>query len=127
MPNGYNQSITEWERMEKPLLQIDAFLADFASQHGLQLEKNYHNWPQRELKWVRDGLHRTIHIVAADKPGTYHFAIVGWQDKKNQRYVAHKWVKKWVSWVEIQNNLQELLRESISTLESWSESDLRPA
>src|SRR5712664_2446175 len=116
MPNGYYGSIEDWEKMEAPLLEIDALLAEFASREGMDLEKNYHNWPQRELRRLKDDLHRTIHILAADKPDTYHFAVGAWQDKNNERSIANKWPKKWVAWPEIKDNLPQLLRESVNTL-----------
>jgi hypothetical protein len=127
MPNGYYGSIEEWQKMEAPLLEIDALLAEFALRSNMQVIKNYHNWPQRELQSAKDGLHRTIHILVADKPETYHMAIGAWQDKDNERYVANKWLRKWVSWSEIQDNLHQLLEEGVKTLESWSEKDLKPA
>ncbi len=127
MPNGYDGSIEEWEKMEAPLLEIEGLLAEFAAKRNMQVIKNYHNWPQRKLEWVRDGLHRAIHILAADRPGTYHLAIDAWEDQNNKRYVAHKWLKRWVFWPEIKDNLHQLLEEGVAILESWSEKDLKAA
>lgn len=128
MPNGgFDGSLEAWEKMEAPLLEVDELLAQFATERNMQVVKNYHNWPRRELKWVRDGIHLAIHILAADKPETYHLAIGAWEDRKNERYVADKWLKKWVFWPEIKDNLRQLLEEGTETLESWSEKDLQPA
>lgn len=127
MPNGYYGSIEDWPKMEAPLLEIDDLLSQFAAERNMQLVKNYHNWPRRELEWVRDGVHRAIHIFAADRAGTYHLAVVAWEDKNDIRYGADKWLKKWVAWPEIRDNLDQLLEEALMTLESWSEKDLKPS
>jgi hypothetical protein len=115
----------EWAEMEAPLLEIDDLLDQFATERTMQWVKNYHNWPRRELEWVRDEVHRAIHIFAADKPGTYHMAVVAWEDKDGERYGADEWLKRWVAWPEIRNNLHQLLEEAMTTLESWSEKDLK--
>jgi len=117
----------EWTRMEAPLLEIDDLLAQFAKDRDLKIVTNYHNWPSRSLDWARDGIYRSIQILAADKPETYHMGVVAWEDKNNQRYGADKWLRKWVYWGEIRDNLHQLLEEAVATLESWSEKDLKPS
>jgi len=126
MPNGgFDGSKEAWEKMEAPLLEIDDLLAQFAAERGIDMVKNYHNWPLRELRWVKDGIHRAIHILAADKPETYHLAVVAWQDKHDERYTTNKWLKRWVRWREIGDNIHRLLDDATVTLESWSEKDLK--
>lgn len=127
MPNGYYGSIEDWQRMEAPLLDIDNLLVKFAAERNLRVVRNYHNWPNRHVEWVRDGIYRGIQVTAADKPHTYHMGLVAWKDQDGERYFADKWLKKWVFWPEIGDNLHQLLEEGIETLESWSEKDLKPA
>ena len=125
MPNGLHVSPEDWERMEAPFLGVESLFSQFAVDRNMQFVKNYHNWPRREFEWVRNGIHRAIHILAADKPGTYHMAVVAWEDKEGERYSADKWLKRWVAWPEIGDNLHGLLAEAVATLESWSEKDLK--
>src|ERR1044072_908946 len=112
MPNGYHGPLEEWERMEAPLLEIDESLAKFAAANGINLDHNYHNWPRRDLVWVDQGIHRTISILLANQPETYHMGISAWQDKNSVRYTANEWLRKSVSWAEIKENLQALLDEA---------------
>lgn len=77
MPKGYDVSTENWKKMEAPLLEIDAMLAEFAAQRNMQVIKIYHNWPQRYLNWVGGRIHRSIQILAVDASKmTYHVSIV---------------------------------------------------
>ena len=125
MPNGFYGSLEEWQRMEAPFLEIDDELEKFAADRQMQVVKNYHNWPRRELAWVRDDIHRSIQIFLGDHPETYYIGLGAWQDRLNERYLADKWLKKSVSWPEITDNLHELLEEAVAILDSWSEKDLK--
>lgn len=113
--------------MEAPFLEIDDVLEKFAADRKMQVVKNYHNWPRRELQWVRDGIHRSIQIFLGNRPEDYYMAVGAWQDTQNERYSADKWLKRSVPWPEITDNLQELLQEAVTILESWSETDLKYA
>jgi hypothetical protein len=126
MPNGgFDGSIEAWEKMEAPLLEVDGLLARFAAERNMQVVKNYHNWPQRYLEWVKDGIHRAIQIVAANESKmTFHLGVGAWKDRGDQRYGADELLKKFVPWDEIRDNLDQLLEEGFKTLESWSEKDL---
>ena len=65
MPNGFQDSELEWQRIEAPLLRVDPILDAFASAHGLGISKNYHNHPERSLTWGTD-LRRLIQLYLAD-------------------------------------------------------------
>lgn len=75
-PNGFHASEREaWERLEAPLRRLDDRLDAFAAEHGLGVQRNYHNWPHRSLYWS-DELERAIEIalttdaaLAANPPG----------------------------------------------------------
>ena len=125
MPNGFHGSIEEWQQMEAPFLEIDDALEKFAADRKMQVVKNYHNWPRRELEWVGDDIHRSISIFQGERPDTFHMAVGAWQDKQSDRYAANKWLKKEVLWPEITDNLQELLEEAVAILDAWSEKDLK--
>jgi hypothetical protein len=126
MPNGYDGSIEDWEKMEAPLLEIDGFLAQFAAERNMQVVKNYHNWPQRYLDWVSLGIHRSVQVLAVDASKmTFHVSVIAWIDKNEQRYLISGLLKKQVPWDQIRDNLHDLLEEGVKTTESWSEKDLK--
>jgi hypothetical protein len=128
MPNGFHGSREEWDRMEAPLLALDESLSEFASGRNLQVIKNYHNWPQREIRWTSSGIRRTISILlASESKMTLHVAVVAAKDKDDDRYLKDYWLKKEASWDEVRNNLQQLLEDGFTLLESWSEKDLIPS
>lgn len=128
MPNGFDVSREEWEKMEAPLLEVDELLAQFAAERNMQVIKNYHNWPRRHLELVNDRIHRGIQILATDENKmTFHLGVVAWEDRNDRRYASHRWLKKFTPWHQIKDNLHQLLEEGVKTLESWSENDLKPS
>jgi hypothetical protein len=128
MPNGYDRSIEDWDKLEAPLIEVDELLAQFAVQRKMQVIKNDHNWPRRHLEFLNDRIHRGIQILAADESKmTFHLGVVAWEDKNAQRYGSHRWLKKFAPWDQIRDNLPGLLEEGFKTLESWSEEDLKPS
>ena len=125
MPNGFYGSLEEWQQMEAPFLEIDNVLEKFAAERKMHVQKNYHNWPRRELQWVRDDIHRSISIFQGEPAETCCMAVLAWQDRQNDRYGADKFLKQSVPWPEITENLQQLLEEAAAILDSWSEKDLK--
>ena len=113
--------------MEAPFLKIDDLLSRFAVDKNMQLIKNYHNWPRRDLLWNRGGMYRKIQLFPADRPGTYHMAIIAWKDESDGRYGLDGWLKKWASWPELIASIDQLLEEGMRTLDSWSDKDLKRA
>jgi len=49
MPNGFHGSNHDWDRMESPLLKIDAMLTSFAILHGRTRSANYHSETHTDL------------------------------------------------------------------------------
>ena len=128
MPNGYEFSREEWEKVEAPLLAIDGLLAEFAAQRNVQIVKNYHNWPQRQLDWTSNGIHRSLWILLADAGEmTFHVAGVASKDQNGDRYLKDCWLKKGAPWSDVKDNLTQLLQDGVTLLESWSEKDLMPS
>ena len=125
MPNGFDGSREDWERMEAPFLKIDDLLSQFAADQNMQLNKNYHSWPRRDLHWTTAGIDRRIQLFAADRPGTYHVAVIAWKDDRGGRSVNDHWLEQWATWPAIEARLLPLLEEARTILESWSEKDLK--
>ena len=122
---SFQGSKVELNKMKAPLLEIDEALKSFAKVHGMVVSKNYHDWPERSLEWSRNNIHRLIEIWLEDeKEMTFNFWICASLDKGGKRYWKNMYIRKNASFIDIRENLQELLKESIETLESWNETDL---
>lgn len=124
MPNGFHGSVDEWARIEAPYIRIDPILAAFATQHALELQKNYRD-ADRSLRW-NDGISRTIWIASMEKDGasgTYQVSIGAHHDRGPQRYVKHGIVVDGVGSDELDDTLERARR----ILACWSESDLHLA
>jgi hypothetical protein len=122
MPNGFHGPNAEWERIESPLLKLDARLEAFAISSGMSLSKNYHNWPERSLE-RNARIRRLIQIYLADeKRMVFNLWICASQGKfwKNEFILKEQPIGK------ISENLEELLTKAKERLDSWQESDLKP-
>ena len=121
MPNGFQGSLEEWQRMEEPYVRIDPVLEEFARQTNLTVEKNYHD-ANRSLRWS-DGLDRAIWILPMsdyDETGNYRVAILASLDKDGERYWKHGDTRRNVPLSE----LEQALHQAQRTVSSWSEEDL---
>jgi hypothetical protein len=54
MPNGHHGTDEEWKRLEAPLRDVDNAIDAFAKRHRIAIGRNYHNWPERSLRWGSD-------------------------------------------------------------------------
>jgi hypothetical protein len=125
MPNGFHGTKEEWDKMEKDLLDSDNDLILFAKEKGMEISKNYHNWPSRALRWEKNDINKDIGISLVDsKSQTYNMGVGVFKDIDFKRYWKNKILKEKVSWQEIKNNLISLLEEGYKLAESWEEKDL---
>lgn len=127
MPNGYHGSkeSKKWEEMEKPLLEIDEALENFARQHGMTIRKNYHDTVERGLQWNSDEFDRLIQI-SPEENSSFDFWVAVTFDENNERYWKNEFLKKSVPWEEIKTNLEQLLDDGFRLAESWGREDLQP-
>lgn len=123
MPNGFYGSQEEWERMVAPLRQLDPDLNSFATAQDLEVVHNYHNMPNRLVKWSRDGIQRLIQI-SLDGQDKILFALSAYKDESGKRFG-----KRWPATMDIplqefKSNLGPLMTEAYERLEAVSEADL---
>lgn len=125
MPNGFYGSRREWDRIEAPLLQLDSSLESFANEHGMSLGRNYHNWPERSLRWGI-GINRLIQICLEDDDGTaWNVWLCASEDRPSGRYWRHYFLRRAVSIEAIRTDLKEgLLEEAHALVTAWSGDDL---
>ncbi|GBE39312.1 MAG TPA: hypothetical protein ENG95_00505 [Nitrospirae bacterium] len=125
MPDGFHGSKEEWEKLEAPLVEIDELLQNFARENNMKLVKNYHNWPCRHLRWIKD-IPKLIEIALEDKElMTFRVWICTFHDIEQKRFWKHSTLKSNVSFPEIRDNLAEILADSKKMLESWSAKGLK--
>jgi hypothetical protein len=127
MPNGFHGPKNEWERMEAPLLRIDHSLQDFANSYGLRLSRNYHNWPERSLKWSTSRINKLIQIFLCDESKlTFTVWICASEDRGTSRFWKQQKLRDAVEIPEISAELGNLLGEGKAILDRWNETDLEP-
>ena len=125
MPNGFCESKEIWDSVEAPLIELDPILVQYAHEHNLAIDQNYHNWPGRTLEWSDNNINRKIQIYLGDeKKLLFNLWIVAWQDLEGKRYWKNDFLKKEALITEIKSNLRELLCRARTTVNSWQSSDL---
>jgi hypothetical protein len=125
MPNGFYGPKKDWERVEAPLLQIDAILASFAALHGLTGRANYHNWPERSLLWSSNGIRKLIQIYLEDENDlTFNLWISASEDRGRERFWKQQFFKNAAPFQEIEKDLPQLLSTAKETLDTWTSGDL---
>jgi hypothetical protein len=127
MPNGFQGSESEWQRIEAPLLRVDSALELFASAQGLGISKNYHNHPERSLTWGT-GLRRLIQLYLADsKLLTFNVWLCASQDRGSSRYWKQEFLLKEQNIETFFGTLSPLLEEAYRKVDSWTAEDLERA
>ncbi len=125
MPKGYYESKEKWDRMESPLLELDPILEEYARNHNLKMEKNYHDWPSRDLSWSEKDINRIIQIyLENEKELLFNLWIAASRDHEGKRYWKNVFIKRAVPITEIKVNFAELLDIARATVNSWQRSDL---
>jgi len=125
MPNGFDGSRDEWNRLEAQLLEWDGTLQDFAQAHGLQLVKNAHAWPSRSLEAGDPPLQRKVELMAKDEPpGTFSVWAYAWKDVGGKRFLKMSPIRKNAPAAELSGSLPEILRDAWRMARAWSDRDL---
>ncbi len=111
--------------MEAPLRAADETLAAFAAEHGLELEKNHLEWPNRRLKWTDKKTQKLIQIAVDDQSKlTFQVSYIAWRDREGKRYGKRLIVRRGVTRRQLQESLADFLAEGHRTLAAWAERDL---
>ena len=114
--------------MEAPFREIDKELFVFARTYRMQISKNYHNWPERSLRWSSNGIDTLIQVYLQDeKRLTNCVWICGSQDREQQRFWKNAFLRKNVAWAEVCDGISESLATAYKIVESWVSSDLEPS
>ena len=125
MPNGFNGTKEEWDRIEAPLKELDELISAFAREKGIEVDYNYHNRPNRRLIWDSQGMTRAIQVTLQDEDKlTLAVAFFAWRDVNGERY--GKWVRviNDLTLPELKNRIESLLAEGYQTLTSFPAEEL---
>ena len=123
MPNGFHGSKAEWEKIVAPLRELDSGLNSFAAAHGLEVDQNYHNMPNRMLSWTIDGIERLIQVSLYGNEQVL-LALSAYRDEGGRRH-GKRWPPQLdIPLAEFKANLETLLTEAHRTLDSVSPDDL---
>lgn len=77
--------------MEAPLQPVDSRLAEFADEHNMRVEKNYHRWPDRRPLWTTARRQKLTELFPEDgKEATYGLRVGASEDRDPSGY----WKKK---------------------------------
>ena len=121
MANGGNFNQEQWQRLEKPLLEIDPVINEFAALHGLEVTRNLKDWPERSMAWYAEDVRCLIQLYLASEEGpTFNLWFCASQDRGRERY--------WKTESPVQNEpilhfasrLPSLLAEGREKLLAWS-------
>jgi hypothetical protein len=124
MPNGFQGSEAEWRRIEAPLVHADPVLRKFAAAHGLSLSKNYHNEPERSLKW-NTGIECLIQLYLENSDHlTLNLWLCASQDRSGKRFWRREFLVKDRKLEDIFERLPSLLEEAYATANSWTADSL---
>jgi len=124
MPNGHHGTEEEWKRLEGPLRDVDAPIEAFAKRHGMAISRNYHNSPERSLRWGSDP-ERLIQIYLEDEQLlTWNLWLCASQDRGRQRFWRNQMLRHNAPMSEIRPVIEQLLDEALSIVGSWRAEDL---
>jgi len=117
---GWYGTKEEWERIERPLLEVDSIINNFAREAGLAVTRNYKGWPERSIVWGED-IRCLIQLYLADEKSlTFNLWLCASQDRGRTRYWKQETTVKAKKVSEFKEDLAALLREGREKLVNWS-------
>jgi hypothetical protein len=110
----------EWERIERPLLDVDPIIEAFAEECGLPVSRNHKGWPERSIVWGRD-VRCLIQLYLADETLlTFNLWLCASEDRGNKRYWKQATPIKQMRIPDFKSELAAQLRQGRTTLLGWS-------
>lgn len=117
---GWYGTDEEWDRIEKPLLEIDSIIDDFANDLSLSVSKNYKDCPERSIEWGKE-VRCLIQLYLVDeKLLTFNLWLCASQDRGGKRYWKHETSINAKQVFDFKDDLGLLLREGREKLLGWS-------
>jgi hypothetical protein len=118
---GWYGTREEWDRVEKPLLEIDPVICKLAHAWGLRVLKNAKDWPSRSMQWGGD-VRCLIQIWLANQDQlTWNIWICCSQDRDGERYWRTENLIEGKCLSDFKDGLSETLTAARERLIAWSE------
>jgi len=120
---GWYGTKEEWQRVEKPLLEIDSIIDDFANELSLSISKNHKDWPERSIEWGNE-VRCLIQLYLVDeKLLTFNLWLCASQDRGEKRYWKQETPVNAKQISDFKDDLASLLREGREKLLNWSKNN----
>jgi hypothetical protein len=117
---GWYGTAEEWARIERPLLEIDPILDEFAVEYDLTKFKNEKAWPSRSFVWGED-VRCLIQLYLVDKHKlTLNLWLCASKDQGTKRFWKQEMLIREQRVNQFENSLATDLREGYRKLVAWS-------
>jgi len=121
MVNGGYFNEQQWQKLEKPLLDVDSVINEFAASSGLEVTRNHKDWPERSMVWDNNNVRCLIQLYLVSEDSlTYNLWFCASQDRGRKRYWKQESPINNQPVSKFSGQLPELLREGREKLLSWS-------
>ena len=117
---GWYGTKEEWELLEKPLLDVDSIIAEFAKEFTLAVSKNHKDWPERSIVWGKE-VRCLIQLYLADEKSlTFNLWLCASEGRGSKRYWKQETPIKQKQVPEFRDDLASQLRAGRKKLLDWS-------
>lgn len=117
---GWYGTKEEWERIEKPLLDVDSIIEAFAAECGLSVSRNHKDWPERSIAWGKEVRCLIQLFLVDEKALTFNLWLCASADRGGKRYWKQETPIKQMRVPDFKNELESQLREGRRKLLEWS-------
>jgi hypothetical protein len=115
----------EWDRCERVLLILDSAICEFGNAKGMVIDENYHNWPDRTLRW-HDDIERSISIGLDDeKRIDYRIWVCASEDRGTEMYWVHDYIKRGITAEDLELHINDYIKLAYKKVSAWSRDDLQ--
>lgn len=116
--------MTDWQRMEAPLIGLDPAFAAFASRHHLSVRRNYQGWPERSL--IQEGEVTRLIQVYLDDPVrlTLNVWLSASQDRGGARFWKTDYLMRGVPADTLAADPDVWLEQGYDEVRRWRPEDL---
>jgi hypothetical protein len=118
---GWYGTRDEWDRIEKPLIEVDSILDEFSRDFALHIEKNERDWPSRAFVWANGDVRCLIQLYLADQADlTFNLWLCASLDQNGKRYWKQEMTIKQEPVGQFKAELASYLQQGYQQLQDWS-------
>lgn len=109
-----------WAQLERPLLDVDPILDEFAQRVGLRVYRNFNDWPNRVFDWD-NGVRCQIQLYLVDPDRlTFNLWLCASQDRGTTRFWRHETAIKEQRVERFAGSLADELQDGRRKLITWT-------